>query len=92
MTKPTINFSAEILADGRKRVTVFWPDSPRNEYNPHTYTTVRNIDGSNRLMSDRGYWSFLPYDLEYGAYSAIAKAEGRDYQWQHCVPDNFVVA
>jgi hypothetical protein len=91
MTKPIINFSAEILADGRKRVTVFRPESPRNNYNPHAYTTVRNIDGSNRLMSDNGGWNFLPYEFEYAAYSAIAKSEGRKYVWEHCVPENHIV-
>jgi hypothetical protein len=93
MSKPTspTEFRAEILADGRKRVTVFCPEWPRNDYNPQSYTTVRNIDGSNRLMSDKGGWTFLPYDLEYGAHAAIAKAEGRAYQWAHCVPENHTV-
>lgn len=90
-TTDTTEFRAEILADGRKRVTVFYPDFPRNAYNPQSYTTVRNIDGSNRLMSDKGGWTFLPHDLEYGANSAIAKAEGRAYPWQHCVPENHIV-
>ena len=91
MAKPVIQFTAAILADGRKRVTVFEPGAPRNSYNPQTYTTVRNIDGSNRLMSDGGGWSFLPFHLEYGAHSAIAKAEGKPYVWQHCVPAEHVV-
>jgi hypothetical protein len=88
---PNVEFTAEILPDGRKRVSVFYPAWPKNSYNPHNYTTVRNIDGSNRLMSDMGGWSFLPHDLEYGAYAALAKAEGKPYQWAHCVPEHFVI-
>ena len=85
----TIIFYGEVLADGRKRVTVVHPDCTWSK--PSTYTTVRNIDGSNRLMRDGAYWSFLPHDLEHGAYAALPLAEGKRYQWAHCVPSHFVI-
>lgn len=85
MTK-TREFKGEILADGRKRVTVTCLDYPLSAYNPATYTTVRNIDGSNRLMRDGGGWTFLPTEYEDAAYAALAAVEGVAYRWPWMVP------
>jgi len=90
MDKHATEFRAEILSDGRKRVTVTVLDHPITFFNnkPRSYTTVRNIDGSNRLMNDNGLWDFLPNDYEYAAWSAIAAKEGKVYPWPHCVPNH----
>lgn len=70
------SLEAEILSNGRKRVLVHYPECPPHEtYNPHSYTTVRNIDGSNRFMSDSGGWTFLPHVLERAAHDAIAELQ-----------------
>jgi hypothetical protein len=82
-----VEFKATILPDGRANVVVTYPN-PRYAYmrKVYSYTTVRNIDGSNRLMEDGAYWTFLPYELSHGAYAAIAAAKGERYMWAHCVP------
>jgi hypothetical protein len=59
-----VELTVSTLEDGRRHVEVFYPDNRRSDYNPHGYTTARNIDGSNRFMSDKGLWSFLPHELE----------------------------
>lgn len=84
MTK-THEFKAEILADGRERVTItalegFFANKPS------TYTTVRNINGSSRLVADGQGWSFLPTDCEDAAYAAIAAAKGETYRYPWMVP------
>lgn len=84
----TLQFHGSVLADGRKHVEI--TDKQGSRFG--AYTTVRNIDGSNRLMSDSGLWSFLPYEYEHAAWAAIAKAEGRAYVWAHCVPAAHIVA
>lgn len=62
---PRYIVTASILADGRKHLSVFHPDAAGfANYKPSQYTTVRNIDGSNRFMLDGGGWSFLPHDRE----------------------------
>lgn len=86
MTK-THEFKGEILADGRKRVTVTRLDAPLNAYNPAIYTTVRNIDGSNRFMRDGGGWTFLPTECEAPVGVAIAAAGGEPYPWPWMVQD-----
>jgi hypothetical protein len=63
MPQITYTARAEILADGRKRVHLTantpWPSCNYTR----TYTTVRNIDGSNRFISDDGFWSFMPHGI-----------------------------
>ena len=85
MTK-THEFKGEVLTDGRKRVVVTRLNAPVNAYNPASYTTVRNIDGSNRLMADNGLWDFLPNEYADAAGAAIAAAELRPYGLPHMVP------
>ena len=58
----TRTVTASVLADGRKHLEILSTEWPRNDFNPAHYTTVRNIDGSNRFMRDGGGWSFLPSD------------------------------
>jgi hypothetical protein len=65
---------ASILPDGRKHLSVLNTEWPRNDYNPAHYTTVRNIDGSNRFMKDNAYWSFMDYSRNDEAEKAIASA------------------
>lgn len=60
---PTYTARAEILADGRKRIHLTC-ESEFPCWNRTTiYTTVRNIDGSNRFMQDDAYWTFLPLEI-----------------------------
>jgi hypothetical protein len=57
--------TASILPDGRHHLSIHYPDSAGfANYKPAEYTTVRNIDGSNRFMRDGGGWQFLPHDYE----------------------------
>lgn len=60
----TRTVTASVLADGRKHLEILSTEWPRNDFNPAGYTTVRNIDGSNRFMRDGGGWSFLPDDRD----------------------------
>ena len=82
----THEFTARQLAEGRVQVEVMDLTAPRNEFNPATYSSVRNIDGSNRLMRDGGGWSFLPADFEYAAGAALAAMRGKEYQYDRLVP------
>ena len=82
----THEFTARQLTEGRVQVEVLNLTAPRNEFNPATYSTVRNIDGSNRLMRDGETWSFLPTDFEYPAYAALAAMRGENYRYARLVP------
>jgi hypothetical protein len=85
-------YVAEILNDGRGRVHITDRSVCREgEYYTSVYTTVRNIDGSNRLMRDGGGWTFLPQVYEYGACAALAQARGDRYPFPHCVPIDAVI-
>ena len=90
-----ITFKPEILADGRKRITVFDDEWEKlfgaRAGGPRTYTTVRNIDGSNRFMADGQYWSFMPEKYEYGTGAAFAALAGEPYRFAHCVPADHIV-
>ncbi len=70
--------------DGHRPIRVHVLDTkwPRSKFNPHPYTTVRNIDGSNHFMCDLSYWSFLPHDhdLRRAVDAAVADLKARDEQ------------
>lgn len=84
-------YRAEILENNRSRVTITEPDwcgKPRST----SYTTVRNIDGSNHLMRDGDGWDFLPHKHAYAAHAAIAMARGEAVPFAWCIPADAIIA
>lgn len=71
MPSPIANLTvkASLLKDGRRRLIIKDNDTGGCE---GSYTTVRNIDGSNRFMVDDGGWEFMPYD--YARHPAVLSA------------------
>jgi hypothetical protein len=67
-----LEVTASRTDDGRTRLAVFAPEWPRSGFNPKTYTTVKNIDGSDRFMLDSGGWTFFPWDDKVMADAATA--------------------
>lgn len=83
--RPT-EIRARIVDGDRINVVITRLDGAAWETKPQSYTTVRNIDGSNRFMRDDGLWTFMPDEYEYAAGAASCALRGEQYPFPHCVP------